>query len=299
MNNFKSIIVSILIGLAVAITVMAFKSPTANPPDSAGQVIYADSSGNVGIGTATPTSKLYIQADTAYSGNEATSHGINIGTGIATNDHYLYMGADKTNDLSYIQSIGNQTYKPLVLQGRGGNVGIGMITPGQKLTVAGTIESTLGGFKFPDGTTQSAAAGASVWTTSGNNIYNANSGNVGIGVTGPTVKFEVFCPTGFTNIKAGNNQLGCMQTAEEGTNTFFVALQDCFTTYGGTFPTSGEWYIAMNNYTLTAETDDYEWTNDRVSTTNDSMGIIGSGNITNVAASITSGNYAYRCWLPR
>ena len=38
-----------------------------------------------------------------------------------------------------------------------GNVGIGNSSPGQKLTVAGTIESTSGGVKFPDGTTQTSA----------------------------------------------------------------------------------------------------------------------------------------------
>ena len=39
-----------------------------------------------------------------------------------------------------------------------GNVGIGTTTPTQKLSVAGTIESTSGGIKFPDGTTQASAA---------------------------------------------------------------------------------------------------------------------------------------------
>lgn len=39
-----------------------------------------------------------------------------------------------------------------------GNVGIGTTNPGQKLTVAGTLESTSGGIKFPDGTTQTSAA---------------------------------------------------------------------------------------------------------------------------------------------
>ncbi len=41
----------------------------------------------------------------------------------------------------------------------GGDVGIGTSTPGQLLSVAGTIESTTGGFKFPDGTTQTTAGG--------------------------------------------------------------------------------------------------------------------------------------------
>lgn len=39
-----------------------------------------------------------------------------------------------------------------------GNVGIGTESPGQKMTVTGTVESTSGGFKFPDGTTQTTAA---------------------------------------------------------------------------------------------------------------------------------------------
>ena len=38
-----------------------------------------------------------------------------------------------------------------------GNVGIGTPAPTQKLSVGGTVESTTGGFKFPDGTTQTTA----------------------------------------------------------------------------------------------------------------------------------------------
>ena len=40
-----------------------------------------------------------------------------------------------------------------------GNLGVGTTTPSSKLSVTGTIESASGGFKFPDGTVQTTAAG--------------------------------------------------------------------------------------------------------------------------------------------
>jgi trimeric autotransporter adhesin len=69
---------------------------------------------------------------------------------------------------------------------------IGSTSPGQKLAVSGVIESTSGGFKFPDGTTQTTAAtgSASQWTTSGTTI-NYSSGNVGIGSATPAKLLDV------------------------------------------------------------------------------------------------------------
>jgi len=74
-----------------------------------------------------------------------------------------------------------------------GKVGIGTTTPGQKLSVAGTIESSSGGFKFPDGTTQTSAWTAAGWTenASANTVYTTTGRNIGIGTMAPVNKLDV------------------------------------------------------------------------------------------------------------
>jgi hypothetical protein len=47
------------------------------------------------------------------------------------------MGADAANTISYIQAVGNNTFHPLALQARGGNVAIGKNTAAEKLDVNG------------------------------------------------------------------------------------------------------------------------------------------------------------------
>jgi hypothetical protein len=60
------------------------------------------------------------------------------------------------------------------------NVGIGTTAPNYKLDVIGTINATelrVNGTVFTGGSSQ--------WTTNGTNIYNNNTGNVGIGIAAP------------------------------------------------------------------------------------------------------------------
>ncbi|MEQ8417653.1 MAG: hypothetical protein RIB71_24430 [Imperialibacter sp.] len=74
-----------------------------------------------------------------------------------------------------------------------GYVGIGTPNPGAPLTVNGTIHSTSGGIKFPDGTMQTSAA-----TAINSNYFNKTDGpiyasdnQIGIGTSAPETNFEV------------------------------------------------------------------------------------------------------------
>lgn len=163
--------------------------------------------GNVGVGTTGPINKLDVAGDIGLKG------GSNFRLYNSANNGWVTIRFDDTNV--------NANY-PWHFTGTqvafDGNVGIGSTTPGQKLSVAGVIESTTGGFKYPDGTTQTSAVAPISGTTNyvtkytstttlGNSRIFDNGTNVGIGTTSPADIFDVngkFTVTSGGNVGVGS-----------------------------------------------------------------------------------------------
>ena len=134
--------------------------------------------------TSSIQTQLDAKAPTAsptFTGTVGTNGGFRFGASTsylyesATDRASLRVGADGPyvilgQDLgSNVSALGNAS-GPLALYANNaevmrlssGKVGIGNTAPASPLTIAGVIESTSGGVKFPDGTTQTSAASAGI-----------------------------------------------------------------------------------------------------------------------------------------
>ena len=212
-----------------------------------GNDIYSALSGNIGIGTTTPQSPLHVQGpgdgtfgvkitDTNNTGLEIRSSGadkrmfidfVDTSTddsGVGTPDWQGRIVYDGTDDSMHFET--NGTDRAVI--DANGNVGIGTTTPGAKLDVAGSIKIT-GGTPAVNEVLTSDANGLATWepigndgdwTISGNDIYSALSGNVGIGTTAPGTTLEVKG----TGIRFGDgNGVG---TLNAGSNRIFLSTGD-------------------------------------------------------------------------
>ncbi len=154
--------------------------------------------GNVGIGTASPTSSLHVLSANANPIIVERSSTENANIQFKNSQGSMYAGLNPSENFGIGSSL-DLTNAPFIVTS-GGSVGIGVTVPAQKLSVAGTIESTSGGVKFPDGTTQTTAYAGSSQTLSAGNVssgdFGSNTGggnysfpaNVGIGAASPANK---------------------------------------------------------------------------------------------------------------
>jgi hypothetical protein len=120
--------------------------------DNTSSAVMQITNGNVGIGTATPTTKLAVDGDISIVNNFAGKIGFN------TQDSFV--DASTTGSIAhYGMSLVQETSQPMVTQSgffgmkfytdgsermrllRNGNIGIGTATPDEKLTVKGKIHT--------------------------------------------------------------------------------------------------------------------------------------------------------------
>ena len=145
--------------------------------------------GKVGIGTLTPADLLHVSQDTTGS------MGIRItNTEASGRDYALRVGGANSAIGAGSLAIYDHTASTSRLTvASNGYVGIAITNPSSRLQVHGTVYSSSGGFKFPDETVQTTAAGsgAAYWKKLGDSIVNTNPSNVGIGVAIPTAKLTV------------------------------------------------------------------------------------------------------------
>lgn len=146
--------------------------------------VFLDLSGNLGINTTTPGSRLHVvgamQAP-AVSGT-GTNGMLRLGATPTTN-LVLDMGVDAaTNVFTWLQSRNQSNYATnyaLALNPNGGTVGIGSVAPNYKLDVQGGSINSSGGLCIAGDCKTAWNQIGSQWTTSGTTI-NYSTGNVGI-----------------------------------------------------------------------------------------------------------------------
>lgn len=98
-------------------------------------------SGNVGVGTTSPSGKLHVSGGQLRITADASNEQLYINRESNTNEA-LVLGFH-SSDYGWIQAVEQGVaYRPLVLNRDGGNVGIGTTAPGYKLDVSGSLRST-------------------------------------------------------------------------------------------------------------------------------------------------------------
>ncbi|MFY9618745.1 MAG: hypothetical protein WAM70_14100 [Pyrinomonadaceae bacterium] len=160
---------------------------------------------NVGIGTSNPGAKLHVSAGDSsfalFGPNPTWGGSLAVGSGnafitpvsgraqvLSSNGNlHLDGGSGQAVYLSWLNTSNT------IINGQGGNVGVGTPTPGYRLDVNGEINAT--GIRI-NGT---PISGSGQWTGTSSIYYNG--GNVGIGTTSPSTKLEL-APN--SAIKLGN-----------------------------------------------------------------------------------------------
>ncbi len=130
-----------------------------------------------------------------------------------------------------------------------GNVGVGITKPKYPLDIAGKLrlaDGTQGAGKVltsdANGLTSWLTPASNPWTISGNNLYNINTGNIGIGMTTPAYKLDVSADSRINGVRFGKGRNSFTDNTATGANAL-----DSITT--GTGNTANGYYALNFNST--------------------------------------------------
>ncbi|HTY13067.1 MAG TPA: hypothetical protein VMD02_02640 [Candidatus Omnitrophota bacterium] len=130
-----------------------------------------------------------------------------------------------------------------------GKVGIGLTNPGQPLSVAGTIESVAGGFKFPDGTIQlSAFSGLALGSFETIAAFNSAIGTLETSAHASSTYATGTSLANYETIVALNGTLGTLETLSHAAATYATGASL------GTFETISAHTASLNSVIGTLET---------------------------------------------
>jgi hypothetical protein len=160
-----------------------------------------DQSDRLGLGTSTPQATLHVaggsnsrvRVEGSFSGldfYDGPNHKGYVGQSSTDTAEMTTVAATDNSGLITFETIeGGAPYERVRIT-NAGNVGIGTPSPSERLSVAGTIESTSGGVKFPDGTTQTSAAPGGA---AGGVMY---------------IRFNQSCPSGWNQYDSDQAMMG-------------------------------------------------------------------------------------------
>ncbi len=238
--------------------------------DDNGSHIYNGNSGNVGIGTSSPSYKLDVNGDAGFNRYIFHNGDGNTYFQLENDELRFYAGGhdfmrmvEGSNDLLVINESntdmvfkmeGDNSSDLFYVDGGSERVGIGTSSPSKKLHVDGDMRvSDLAGSgtrmvvvdSDGDFSTQSipGGGGSSEWDSNGSHIYNGNSGNVGIGTSSPSYELDVDGDIGINGYIYHNSDA----------NTYFQMMTDELRFYAGGLEFmrmdegSQDWFVINEN----------------------------------------------------